>query len=136
MQKIEIFTLHNPAVNSLWRPAHGKFKSKFFLVPFIRQLKKWWQRYVNTWNNPRKWRKTGNISLILSLPDQICNSPYSRSYNSYNVSTENLVLDQLSQNWHFSLFSSLIWLILYWYCKEKFCLGHSGVKGSRLPRVL
>ena len=30
-----------------------------------------------------------------------------------------------SPNWYFSLFSSLIWLILYWYCKEKFCLGHS-----------
>ena len=25
----------------------------------------------------------------------------------------------------FSLFLSLICLILYWYCKEKFCLGHS-----------
>ena len=25
----------------------------------------------------------------------------------------------------FFLFSSLIWLILYWYCKEKFSLGHS-----------
>ena len=25
----------------------------------------------------------------------------------------------------FSLFSSLVCLILYWYCKEKFCLGHS-----------
>ena len=25
----------------------------------------------------------------------------------------------------FSFFSSLVWLTLYWYCKEKFCLGHS-----------
>ena len=25
----------------------------------------------------------------------------------------------------FFLFSSLIWLLLYGYCKEKFCLGHS-----------
>ena len=32
--------------------------------------------------------------LTLSLPDQICNSPYCRPYNSYNVSSENLVLDQ------------------------------------------
>ena len=30
-----------------------------------------------------------------------------------------------SLNWYFSLFSSLVCLILYWYCKEKFCLGHS-----------
>ena len=32
---------------------------------------------------------------------------------------------RLNPNWYFSLFSSLIWLILYWYCKEKFSLGHS-----------
>ena len=58
--------------------------------------------------------------------NQICNSPYSQSYNSYNVSSENLVVDQLIiLKFIFSLFSSLTWLILYWYCKEKFCLGHS-----------
>ena len=34
-------------------------------------------------------------SLTLKPPDQICNSPYCRPYNSYNVSSENLVLDQL-----------------------------------------
>ena len=33
--------------------------------------------------------------LTLKLPDQICNSPYCRPYSSYNVSSENLVLDQL-----------------------------------------
>ena len=33
--------------------------------------------------------------LTLSLPDQICNSPYCQPSNSYNVSSENLVLDQL-----------------------------------------
>ena len=33
--------------------------------------------------------------LTLQLPDQICNSPYCQPYNSYNVSSENLVLDQL-----------------------------------------
>ena len=36
-----------------------------------------------------------NSSLTLLLPDQICNSPYRQPYNSYNVSSENLVLDQL-----------------------------------------
>ena len=30
-----------------------------------------------------------------------------------------------SLNLYFSLFSSLVCLTLYWYCKEKFCLGHS-----------
>ena len=42
---------------------------------------------------------TGNypskFSLTLQLPVQICNSPYCRPYNSNNVSSENLVLDQL-----------------------------------------
>ena len=33
-------------------------------------------------------------------------------------------INQLSPNWYFSLFSSLVCLILYWLCKEKFCLGH------------
>ena len=34
------------------------------------------------------------ICLTHKLPDQICNSPYFQPYNSYNVSSENLVLDQ------------------------------------------
>ena len=33
--------------------------------------------------------------LTLKLPDQLCNSPYFQPYNSYNVSSENLVLDRL-----------------------------------------
>ena len=66
------------------------------------------------------------IILTLELPDQIFTSPYCQPYNSYNVSSENLVLDQvIIPKLTFSLFSLLIWLILYWYCKEKFCLGHS-----------
>ena len=32
--------------------------------------------------------------LTFLLPDQICLSPYCQPYNSYNVSWENLVLDQ------------------------------------------
>ena len=37
----------------------------------------------------------GSFLVTLSLPDQICHSPYCQLYNSYNVSSENLVLDQL-----------------------------------------
>ena len=33
--------------------------------------------------------------LTIYLPDQVCNSPYCQPYNSYNVSSESLVLDQL-----------------------------------------
>ena len=33
--------------------------------------------------------------LAVKLPDQICNSPYCQPYNSYMLSSENLVLDQL-----------------------------------------
>ena len=35
------------------------------------------------------------IHLTLKLPDQICNSLYCQPYSSYNVNSENLVLDQL-----------------------------------------
>ena len=35
------------------------------------------------------------MSLTLKHPDQIFNSPYCQPYNSYNVSSENLVLNQL-----------------------------------------
>ena len=34
-------------------------------------------------------------TLIVKLPDQICNFPYYQLYNSFYVSSENLVLDQL-----------------------------------------
>ena len=36
------------------------------------------------------------VKLTLSLPDQICDSLYCQLYNSHNVSSENLVLDQLT----------------------------------------
>ena len=40
--------------------------------------------------------------LTLKLPDQICNSPYCQPYNSYNFSSENLVVDQLILHLTFS----------------------------------
>ena len=81
----------------------------------------WDEEYVSTY-----FPQVFGYILTPYLPDQICNSPYCRPYNSYNVSLDNLVLDQLIiSKFYFSLFSSRIWLILYWYCKEKFCLGHS-----------
>ena len=68
----------------------------------------------------------------LTLPDQICDFPYCQPYNSYNVSSENLVLDQLINPkliFFFILITYLVDIVLY--CKEKFCLGHSGIKGLR-----
>ena len=57
--------------------------------------------------------------------DLIRNSPYFLSCSANDVSSENLVLDQLISNLYFSLFSSFVCLMLYWYCKEKFCLSHT-----------
>ena len=54
--------------------------------------------------------------LTLSFPDQICNSPYYQLYNSYNASSENLVLDQIIIPKLIFLFihiTSHQWLILY-----------------------
>ena len=39
-------------------------------------------------------RSKAPCTLILLFPDQICNSPYCQPYNSYDVSSENLVLDR------------------------------------------
>ena len=70
------------------------------------------------------------FNLTLYLQDWMCNSLYCQLYNSYKISLENLVLDQLIIP-KFMFFSILITylfdivLILYWYCKEKFCVGHS-----------
>ena len=49
------------------------------------------------------------LKLTLWLPDQICNSPYSQPYNSYNVSSENLVLHPLI------ILKLIIFLILITY---------------------
>ena len=74
-------------------------------------------------------RKVNNLNLFTSQ-GRISYSPYCLLYSFYDVSSENSVLDQLMipwfPDWYFSLFSSLVCLILYRYCKEKFCLGHSG----------
>ena len=65
--------------------------------------------------------------FTLLLPDQICNSLYCQPYNSYNVSSENLELDQLIIPTLISFFILITYLVdkLYKYCKEKFCFGHS-----------
>ena len=58
--------------------------------------------------------------------DFISNSLYYLPFNLYDVSLENWYWINLkSPNCCFSQFSSLVCVILYWNCKEKFCLGHS-----------
>ena len=52
-------------------------------------------RALNVWST-----QVGNIFTLFPIifPNQICNSPYYQpynTYNSYNVSSENLALDQL-----------------------------------------
>ena len=71
-------------------------------------------------------------ALLLPSPfnsqDLNSNSPYCMPYSSCDVSLENLVLDQLiTLNWSLIvlILITIVCLILYWYCKEKFCLGHS-----------
>ena len=58
--------------------------------------------------------------------DPFINSSSCLTYNSHDVSLKNVVLDQLIIPLSiFHLFSSLVCLTLYQYCKEKWCLGHS-----------
>ena len=54
----------------------------------------WYCQWYRRWLYSKA--KANHKSLTLQLPDQICNSHYCQPYNSYNVSSENLVLDQLT----------------------------------------
>ena len=51
-----------------------------------------WHYLDNLFNNIAN--KINNLWLTLSFPDFMCNYPYCLLYNSYDVSLENLVLDQ------------------------------------------
>ena len=64
--------------------------------------------------------------LTLQLPDQICNSPYRQPYNSYNVSSENLVFDQPIIPKLLVFFFHITCMVdIVLCCKKKFCFGHS-----------
>ena len=68
--------------------------------------------------------------LTVSLPrSHFSDFPNCLLRKSYHVILDNMVLDKLIPLIDiFSLLSSLICLLLYWNCKEKFCLGHSWKK--------
>ena len=56
-------------------------------------------------------------SFTLKLPDKICNSPYCQPYSPYNVSSVNLVLDQLlipKLIFFFILTTYLVDILLIW----------------------
>ena len=60
-------------------------------------------------------RSKAPCTLILLFPYPICNSPYCQPYNSYDVSSENLVLDQLiipKLKYFFILITYLVDIIL------------------------
>ena len=60
------------------------------------------------------WQKYPTLDNLINLPDQICNSPHYQPYNSYNVSSENLVWDQLIiPKIYFFLYSNHL---SGWYC--------------------
>ena len=79
----------------------------------FRNLKEAWQFYASRRLNPL----TPKISIIvLTVHHTVLAMLVWRIWYWINLQ---------SPNWYFSLFSSLAHLILYCYCKEKFCLGHS-----------
>ena len=95
------------------------------------------------------WIKPLRHAWPFHSQDLISNSPYCLLYSSCGVSSENLVLDQLIIPWliFFCILITCILdhikavtiflifikftILLYWWCKEKFCLGHSWVKGIK-----
>ena len=64
------------------------------------------------WTDPQQ---CGIYLLTPQLPDQICNSPHCQPYNSYNVISENFVLDQL-------IISKLIFFLYSHYLSVWFCI--------------
>ena len=62
------------------------------------------------------------------------NSPYCLPYTSYDFSWANFSMGSTYNLLEIFVVILITWiLILYWYCKEKFCLGQSGqweFKGS------
>ena len=77
-----------------------------------------WAPLANTWSLcSLKFLYTLYFAVNLLTPRSNLSFSLLLPHNSYNVSSENLVLDQLIiPKLIFSLFSSLIWLIFYWYC--------------------
>ena len=70
----------------------------------------------------RKHNQVGSLDSFHSQ-DLISNSPSCLLYNAQML-VWRIFYWINSPNWYFSLLSSLVCLILYWHCKEKFCLGH------------
>ena len=97
--------------------SHRNF-NEFETSLYIRTL--YWSMYVylpSIWyiwlHDP--W--TFNISLVILFT--VCHTTYVMlGWRIWNW------INQLSPNWYFSSFSLLVCLILYWWCKEKFSLGH------------
>ena len=80
------------------------------------------------WVNPRlEWNPISYLkALTLQLPDQICNSPYCQPHNSYNVSSENLVWNQLIIPKLIVFFILVTYLVyIVWILLGEFFLGHS-----------
>ena len=90
----------------------------------------WWDWVV--FDNAAQLTKAIKLYLqrtsILPFQSQnlTSNSLHWLPFNSYDVSLENLVLDQLMiPKFLVSFILFTVCLILYWYCIERLCLGHS-----------
>ena len=83
---------------------------KFLLCHWVEAQKKWWLSLF--------------VPPTFHSQDLNSNLPHCLPYSSHNVCSENFVLNQL-------IFLQWTVTFLYscglsaWYCKEKFCLGHS-----------
>ena len=102
-----------------------KFPDQICNSPFVTHFKfNFGLNIIQNW----RWQKNcWNMFLNLKSVIHFLISPYCQPCNSYDVSLQNLVLDQLiiPKLIFFFILITLIWLILYRYWKEKFCLGHS-----------
>ena len=79
------------------------------------------------WDLSLLFKLRNKYLLNFSLPDQICHSPYCQPYNYYNISSKNLILDQLiipKLTFFFILITYLVVIV-----RRKSVLVTHGVKG-------
>ena len=91
-------------------------------------IKVCFQAFLNPVLHTNNWMWSWFIlTFLLSRCHLLINSSHCLLYNSCDISLENLVLNQLMIPFliFFFILIFLVCLILYWYCKENFCLSHS-----------
>ena len=89
--------------------------------------------FSQRWHDSSVAKSSWRVKVNPSIPSRICLSPYCQPYNSYNVRSENLVLDQLiipKLIFFFILITCLVNIVLM-FKGEILSWSLMGVNGSK-----